>query len=242
MKRRFTARRLVVCSLLVTSLSAIAQAEATHQHRGTATVDGIDSPAEWAGAAAGSADMTLPAELGGGGGLVTFYVMNDDVNLYVAMRFPYALAPASPQYLVMLAQVWNDGLSLCAPTTVQEVFDLQAQNGGATYSDEFDVACAGGLPDVSDGGTSDGAAAMVDEGATLYFETSHPLDTADDSHDMSTAPARWIRMAVNSAGCGASDCGSPAHLIRRVFLVPGNLVFVGDFEVGDTSEWSSAIP
>lgn len=242
MQRRYTAPRLVVCSILLSLLATTVEAAATHHHRGTATVDGVESPAEWAGASAGSADMTLPPGLGGGGGPVTFNIMNDDANLYVSMRFPYSASPPSPSYLVMLVQSWEDGTVICGPSTFDDDFWLFAENGGASFSDRFNPECTGDAPDDSDGGTSDGAAAMSDEGATLYFEISHPLDTADNLHDRSSAVSRWLLMAVNSTGCDASECGSAAHLIRRVYLEPANYVFVGDFETQDTSEWSAVAP
>ena len=224
--------------------SSLAGGVATHHHRGTPTIDGVEDPLEWSGAEAGVAPLTLPPELGGGLGFVTFLIMSDDENLYAAIRFPYAVSPPSPGFAALVIFAWPSGDDICAPPTTPDQFQILSQDGGANYSDSFATSfcAADGLPDIEDGGTSEGSGTYTDEGPTLFFEVAHPLDTADDPHDLSAAVPETISVVALTAGCAASGCGTPAAIFRRVHLEASNEILYADFEVGDFSEWSSSTP
>lgn len=224
--------------------SSLAGGVATHHHRGTPTIDGIEDPLEWSGAEAGVAPLTLPPEFGGGFVFVSFLIMSDDENLYAAIRFPYDDSPTSPGFATLAIFAWPSGVDICAPPTAPDQFQILSQDGGASYVDAFASSfCAGdGLPDIEDGGSSEGSGTFTDEGPTLFFEISHPLDTTDDLHDLNASVADTISIVAITAGCAASGCGSAAAIFRRVHLEASNEIFYADFEFGDSSEWSSITP
>ncbi len=243
MTLRRAAAWLVVFVLCPLVHSAKLLAGPTHSHRGTAIVDGVNDLPEWEGAEFGVANLILPAAFGGGSTLVTFLVMNDDVNLYAAVQFPYPSSPASPAFLDFAVQFWADSETACTPTTLIDVVQLISQNGFADFRDERWPECTTVVSDVSAGGSTDGIGIWGDEGTTLFFELSHPLDSSDDLNDVSGVSPGFLGMYLFTYGCdAAANCGQVAGLARRVFLVPSNLVFFSDFEGGDPSEWSSVVP
>ena len=138
---------------------------------GTATIDGVVNPSEWANAA------TIPFSFGGGAYVGTLYIMNDAVNIYVGLVITDTAFDA------------NDGF--------YTFFDND--NGGETYNEPGDDAIfqfgsfpfndlfSNGFVWVNDAppGTNDGQGTGSRVGSTNHFEMSHPLNTADDSHDFS---------------------------------------------------------
>ena len=218
-------------------------AGATHFHRGTATVDGVDDPLEWVGAEYGEATLVLPAGLGGGSTQVTFLVMSDDNYLYAALRFPYASSPSAPAFLDFAVQFWADGATACNATTPLDVVQLISWSNSAEFRDEHWPLCTTVISDTSAGGSSDGTGSWEDEGATLFFELSHPLDSSDDPHDVSAVSPGFVQLMPFAYGCdAAANCGQLASLTKRVFLVPENFLFFSDFEGGDLLEWNLAVP
>lgn len=240
---------LLLGVLLLETLAgpAALSAQATHHHRGTATIDGVESAGEWAGAEAATVPLTLPAGLGGGTFDVTFLLMNDDDNLYLALRFPYGSSPPSPAVVYLTELAWRDGLDRCDPATLLDLHQSESQDGVATYWDLFEHAtpeCWRTIgADDQDGGTTDGSGAWVADGSTTFFEIGHPLDSGDSLHDLSATLGERIQLDLVALGCDATSfCAFPAELEPRIFLEPEGFVFLGDFESGDTAGWSAAQP
>ncbi len=142
------------------------------------TIDGtVDTVVEWAGAATASFAST-----GGLEGI--FYVMNDDGNLYIAVR---TADPTLSQDTTGTDAVWiyfdnnNDG---AGPEVGDDIIGwngLSSEGFRDGYSDGSYVW----RRDTDAGGDSDGSAEATNDGTYNYFEISHPLDTTDDVHDFS---------------------------------------------------------
>ena len=235
--------------LLLASLAGPARlsAQATHHHRGTANVDGVESAGEWDGAGAGTVPLVLPPGLGGGTFDVTFLLMNDDDSLFVAVRLPYGSSPPFPAVLWLGEQVFRDGGRLCDPLTLIDAHQVESQDGGSIYWDLFEVQtpeCWRTIgADNQNGGTTDGWGVWGAGGGSTFFEIGHPLDSADDLHDLSAALGERIVVHLLGIGCDAtSSCATPAELERRVFLESESFVFLGDFESGDLAGWSAGVP
>ncbi len=240
--RRGALVSLFLAAVLLTHVGRLAGAS-THFYRGTATVDGVSGPLEWLGAEYGEVTLTLPPSMGGGSSQVTFLVMNDDVSLYAAIRFPYASSPPAPAFLDFAAQFWADGEAQCDPATPVDVVQLVSQSNTADFRDEHWPLCTSVLSDVGAGGSSDGAGIWSDEGPTLFFEVAHPFDSSDNLHDVSALLGGFVQLNLFTYACDAAAvCGSIPSLAKRVFLVPENLLFFSDFEGGDLLEWSLSVP
>lgn len=234
---------LAFAAMIPLTHSARLFGESTHFHRGTATVDGVNDPQEWLGAEYGEAILTLPAAFGGGSTPVTLLVMNDDDSLYAALQFPYPSSPAAPAFLDFGVQFWPDGAAPCNPTTPLDVVQLVSQSDVVDFRDEHWPQCTIVVSDTLAGGSIDGTGVWGDEGSTLFFELSHPLDSSDNLHDVSAVLGDFLQLKPFTYGCDAAAvCGPVASLTKRVFLVPDNLIFFGDLEGGDLLEWSLNVP
>jgi hypothetical protein len=154
--------------------------------RGTATVDGVVSPGEWAEAGVVAFPANMPE---GGTAPATLRMMNDGVNLYVSLTVArvggdqtIALAFDNDHDGSLTAEEGDDGLSFGAFT------------GGPGLNDNVRTSrppCPAGfvcgLRDTEAGGTIDGTAALSVVGAETHFELFHPLNSADDLNDFSLA-------------------------------------------------------
>jgi hypothetical protein len=153
---------------------------------GTAVVDGNLAPGEWDGA--GRYDFQAARAPIDGGGTVpaSFYVMNDATNLYVALR----------------VSVQDIGWS-----SLDTVFHAPGTGGFGEGSDILRTSATAfedlhfhpissfewtRLPDVADGGTSDGRSATQTHLGYVVYEVVHPLNTADDRHDFSLTIPKHI--------------------------------------------------
>jgi hypothetical protein len=145
---------------------------------GTATVDGL--LLEWAGAASVDLTVNIP---GGGTTPATLFVMNDDVNLYLALRFARAGVDAANTFGVEI-----DANRSGALDDGDDAFLLNVDTG---FFDDFrtsappcppGVLC--GLGDTDLGGTNDGAGAFLHQGGFSVYELAHPLHSGDAGHDM----------------------------------------------------------
>jgi hypothetical protein len=248
MTRGTAALGLAVPVLLALALAPSLEAQgATFYHYGSPVIDGVEGGGEWAGAEAGTVPITMPVALGGGTSDVTFLFMNDENNLYFAVRLPWGVSPLNGELLGLDGVVWRNELDYCEPATVVDEWLLVSQNEDQLYYDMFREYLSGcdrqpQTPDDSAGGTTEGNGQWGDDGLTTFFEIAHPLDTADDLHDLSAVPGDRVQVAALAAGCDSVDCGVPAELQRRVFLASPGLFFLGDQEAGDTSDWTSSTP
>jgi hypothetical protein len=142
-------------------------------------VDGNLAPGEWD--AAGRYDFQAARGPLDGGGTVpaSFYVMNDATNLYLALR----------------VSVQDIGWS-----SLDTVFHAPGTGGFGEGSDILRTSATAfedlhfhpissfewtRLPDVADGGTSDGRSATQTHLGYVVYEVVHPLNSPDDRHDFS---------------------------------------------------------
>lgn len=154
---------------------------------GTAVIDGTLSSGEWDDAGQVSFNANLP---GGGTTPATLFVMNNETDLYLAVRFQRSFVDPG-NTLAFEFDNDNDGVA-------ENGDDLLLVNPASSpaFVDEFrtnispctstsEAAC--GFKDTDHGGTNDGAGAFANDGTFSVYEMSHPLNTADDDHDFSLA-------------------------------------------------------
>ena len=144
---------------------------------GTATIDGVWSPGEWHNAAQLDFVVNLPFP-GGGTAPAKLFVMNDNSNLYLALRFRRErLDPGNTLFFEFDGDL--DG-------QVEVGDDAILVNGpGSFFDNSKQCPRCGGQRDVDDGGTTDGRGTIFNDGIDTVYEMSHPLDSPDDEHDFS---------------------------------------------------------
>jgi hypothetical protein len=159
---------------------------------GTATVDGVINPSEWAGAA------TLPFTWGPSSYPGTLYMMNDATNLYVGIVVINDPDFTTNDGMVLRFDNNNLGTSLEQGDDVLEAYYI------SDFRDKFyDTSTSYTFDDVS-GGVSNGLSSGSRVGTTNHFELSHPLNSADDDHDFSLLTGQLVgfsvQLAVNEGG------------------------------------------
>jgi hypothetical protein len=178
---------------------------------GTATIDGVFSPGEWD--SAGSIDMPVYVPEGGST-TGTLFAMNNQNNLYLAVRVPRPnLFPLSQVFF----EFDNDGDGTWPEDGDDELLlnnygfrdNFRLSNGNS----EFDTAPSAGPP-----GTLDGQGAFANDGQFTTFELSHPLDSADDSHDFSLTAGSQV---IFSLGLNI-DWGQMTQFSGKAFVVDGS--------------------
>jgi hypothetical protein len=212
--------RSAITALAVMSLAAIMSGSAgahapgvSLSGWGSATVDGVLAPGEWAGAATASFPVNLPE---GGTTPGTLFVMNDASNLYLALTFARVIVVQEDSGVVFEFDNDHDGKG---PEKGDDAFVF---NAGSSLGliDDFRIRCRVpfqapfhtwcGLEDTTSApppdvlvpgllraGTNDGAGAFVNDGAFSVFEVSHPLDSADDEHDFSLSPGDTVGFTLS---------------------------------------------
>jgi len=154
-------RRSAAFLLLAAGSPTVHFAAGTHYHRGTPALDGMSSPGEWAGAEAGSAEVVIPPGAGGGVGTVTFLVMNDDDNIYLAAELPTNTSPDSPASIFLSTQTWSGGPDECAEGRLQDIVELQSLDDGSAAIDGWFLSCSDAGSDALSGGTADTTGALL---------------------------------------------------------------------------------
>ena len=166
---------------------------------GTATVDGVVSPAEWVSAGAHTFLANVP---GGGTAPATLRVMNDASNLYVSLT----VARLDADQTVSLS-FDNDHDGSVAPEEGDDGLSFGSFTGGPGLNDNVRTSrppCPAGsfcaMRDTEAGGTIDGSGARSTVGAETHFELSHPLNSADDLNDFSLSYGAtigfWFRYTI----------------------------------------------
>jgi hypothetical protein len=141
---------------------------------GTAAVDGVAAPGEWATAHCLAVNVNVPQGTTPG----TVCAMNDQLNLYLLVRFA---RPAGDAVSVAEFDFDNDQSGWL---TDGDDIILLAAWGAATsrFADDVSRPCAAGvcgLADMDLGGTTDGSGVFLHDGEFSTFELSHPLRSGD---------------------------------------------------------------
>jgi len=224
----------IVVGLLVqpTPAGAAETPDPTLSAWGTARIDGVLGAGEWDGAARIDFAMKIPAHDGGGTVPASLYVMNDALNLYVAVKAPGFYDAFNP---VFEFDNDHDGIRFVEGddgfgSSASWSSFLELPPGPKWFGDTFRVHCPGqtdapahslcGFADTYAGegypapGTIDGAAAGFSSSTrkSSFMEMSHPLDSGDDAHDFSLRHGDvvgfFLSLRVISTAVGP-ECGYP---------------------------------
>jgi hypothetical protein len=155
--------------------------------RGTATIDGIVTPNEWAAASTVDLAVSVP----GGTTPGKLYVMNDATNLYFAFKFARS---AGNEINNLSFEFDNDESGTLNPGD-----DGLLVTEGAFHDTVVSTVspCPAGVQciffDTAIGGTNDGAGAFVDDGAIRVYELRHPLNSGK-TDDFALQPGSRIGM------------------------------------------------
>jgi hypothetical protein len=205
---------------------------------GVANIDGTLSPGEWDRAARFELFPRLPratygSDIGVGTIPAVLFVMNDEHDLYVAIRIGRLTDQAG---IVMAFDNDDDGVAVEAgddsirAARTPDAFSFTdgswvpcAPPGAATstWCGVDDTTTGRGYPAV---GTVDGTAAGSRPDETQVFELSHPLDSADDTRDFSLHVGSVVGFqAVVQLGevrapavCGTDACGAGGSGYGRI--------------------------
>lgn len=134
---------------------------------GIADIDGILSPGEWAGATSQMITVQTPAGAIPG----TLYVMNDNMNVYFAVKY----AETSAHYGSLSVEFDNDNNGV----------PFEAGDDGLVYNNQFgffdDVRTATLFPEDTTlpGGRREGQGAYVNDGVNSVYEVAHPFHSYD---------------------------------------------------------------
>jgi FIMAH domain-containing protein len=174
---------------------------------GVARIDGVIDPAEWSGAAQQSLTVNVP----GGTAPATLYVMNDNLNLYLALRIQQSAVAGNS--LAFEFDNDNDGIA-------EDGDDAVVHNPAVRFFDDYRTTCPGGSTpaqcapeDTSGGGSTDGQGAFANDGTYTTYEIAHPLASGDAGHDFSVAPGTtlgfFLSLRFIDAGGSIADTDYP---------------------------------
>jgi hypothetical protein len=189
---------------------------------GTARIDGILDPAEWSGATWRAITLNYPSGPIVGG----LAVMNDNLNLYIGLRFPETV----PLYGSLGVEFDNDNDGV----PFEQGDDAFVANNQAGFFDDFRTllppcppGAVCGPEDVDHGGTSDGQMRFANNGTESVYEISHPLDSGDAGHDFALSAGQTVGFFVHlrfiDASGGIFDTHDPGHAIYNTITVQGCL-------------------
>lgn len=155
---------------------------------GTATIDGVLSTGEWDSAATVNFPVNIPE---GGTTPGTIFVMHDNNNLYLAIRFARTVLDLGNSASFEFdndhggePKVTGDDVILHNSTSFFDIF--------RTTNPPCPPGSICSLFDTTDGGTNDGDGLLANDGTFTIYEFSHPLDSADDAHDFSLSPGNTV--------------------------------------------------
>ncbi len=175
---------------------------------GTASIDGVISPGEYAGAVQVAVSINTPEDVPTPG---TLFVQNDAQNLYVALRFARGFVDPNGNSFSVEFDSNNDGGLSSGDDGMILNPDLGYRDTRRISQAENPSACSStslcGVFDTANGGTIDGTAAFQNAGGFTVYEFAKPLDSTDNANDFSLAPGNTItliNMFVRMIGAGGS--------------------------------------
>ena len=189
---------------------------------GTATIDGVMDAGEWD--PAGHADFTVNRSSSEGGGTVpaTVYVMNDAASVYVGIKVVNATVASSAAWVHFDGDHNN--------SYIAEGEDVLRVDTLGAFSDRFVHRTSPTTwtmaQDSDHGGTDDGDERDADAIGYSFYEFSHPLDTADNAHDVSLRPGSRIGFGLTFEHCYPCAPFSifPTTGLAEVVVVSGSRV------------------
>ncbi len=201
---------------------------------GSPTFDGRLDTLEWSAAARMELFARLPEASGGGNVPAVLLVMNDDRNLWIAVRIGTVADQAS---FSLTLDTDADG----APTSGSDFVSAQLTENGFTSVDGFWSPCSSGpgqcLQDdaaASPAGTRDLLASGSRPDETRVFELVHPLDSADDARDVSLRPGDTIGFQAviglgetRAVGCDTGACGGGVNGYGRITVARPTATAIG---------------
>ncbi len=142
------------------------------------TIDGLMSPGEWDGAATTPFTVNVP----GGTTSGILFVMNDDRNLYLAVKFERSVVDNDN----LLNFEFDNNNNGTGPETGDDYFTFTPANG---FSDAY-RSCGDGCSVITD--RTDGAGAFRNDGKVSVYELSHPLNSGETGKDFALVPPTTI--------------------------------------------------
>jgi hypothetical protein len=187
----------------VTAVQASTQPSGLNQPGfGTATLDGILSPGEWDNAVKIDFLANVPSSDGGGTTPATLYIMNDGLNLYLAVKIARSSFGSATQFISDFDNnddgIMEDG---------EDGFWMSATNFGLMFVDTYLFNCLASATDpanckkasdtdsaqgIQPAGTNDVAVFAKNDGAVTIIELSHLLNGKDTLHDFSLKPGNKV--------------------------------------------------
>ena len=168
--------------------------------RGTAAVDGVESPGEWDRADKWDFTVNVP----GGSTPATLYAMNDGSNLYLAVKRGRPDLDGAVNFSFDnnhdgSGYAEGDDVLILSRFGLSDMFVSMRPPCPTTYT------CIG-IEDTEVGGTSEGSGVVRTTPTHAFYEISHPFDTADDAHDFSLRLGKRAGFQLSVLTCG-QDCG-----------------------------------
>jgi hypothetical protein len=183
---------------------------------GTAVVDGVVAPGEYAHATRIDFNASIARGAGGGSVPATLRLMNDGRNLYIALQV------ARP---TGASEGWLSANFLFSPDRrgVRDLLD--AFFGGSGWS-FLDMSLPTATADTSAGGTNDVVGAANSDATSTTIELSHPLAGPDQTHDFVLRPGDPLGVNLDLAlqcvpppPTTDPDCSQPESQVSQSLVV-----------------------
>ena len=190
--------------LLICSIFSVQAETGVVQGVGTATIDGVLDSAEWSGA--GVVDFALDVRYASQVVPAHLYVMNDGSQLYLALKVDSQTA-LGWRDVVRFVLDRNGSLAVDQGDdswTLESALYPPTGVFTSAFYDQYVPCPSCEALDSADGGTNDGAGAVGNDGSSTIFEVAHPLNSADDAHDINLFPNDRIMLVGGEVGLYAS--------------------------------------
>jgi hypothetical protein len=209
---------MALCLIFLTGI-CLAQSPLTLTGKGVATIDGVMSPGEWGGA--GHVDLVVKTP-GGGTTPATLYVMNDNLNLYVALRFNRTIVDPGNS-LVFEFDNNNNGIR----ENGDDAFGFTPPNFFDDFRTGADPCPPGSLCGFYDslyGGVNNGQGAFLNNGTFTVYEMSHPLNSGDILHDFVLSAGQtvgfYLELRMIGIGGDFGDTTFPDFGFGQIVIQP----------------------
>lgn len=190
--------------VVIALVSAAGARAAVMSSCGIARIDGVLSPGEWASAA------VVPLNVATASGTVAgkLYVMNDNLNLYLAVSFP-ASTLASADVLAFEFDNDNDGVW---PEAGDDALVYSSPLGAGAFYDGYRTSLPPcppgiglcGMSDADTGGVIHGQGVLHNDGVNTVYEMSHELNSGETDKDFALVGGSTVgfrmTLQVDTAG------------------------------------------